>query len=35
MEMKVEKTNVMRISKQSSPCNNYDRPKTTGEYATF
>ena len=35
MEMTVEKTNVMRISKTTIPSNNYDRPKTTGECGMF
>jgi hypothetical protein len=31
MEMSVEKTKVIRISRQSSPIKNYDRLKTIGE----
>jgi len=35
MEINVEKTKVMRISRQPSPFNKYDRSKTTGECGTF
>jgi hypothetical protein len=35
MEMNVEKTKVMRISRQPSPNTNYDRSKTTGECGIF
>ena len=35
MEMNVEKTKVMRISRQPLPSNNYDRPKTIGECGMF
>jgi len=35
MEMNVEKTKVMRISRQSLPVKKYDRPKTTGECGIF
>jgi len=31
MEMDLEKTKVMRFSRQPFPSNNYDRPKTTRE----
>jgi len=35
MEMNVEKTKVMRISKTPIPSNNYDRPKITGDCGMF
>ena len=35
MEVNVEKTEVMRISRQPFPVQNYDRPKTTRECAIF
>jgi len=35
MEMNVEKTKVMRISRQPFPVKNYDRPKTTRECGIF
>ena len=35
MEMNVEKTKAMRISRQTIPSKNYDRPKTTGECGIF
>jgi len=35
MEMNVEKTKVMRISRQPFPSKNYDRPKTTRECGSF
>ena len=35
VEMNVEKTKVMRISRQPSPNNSYDGPKTTGECGMF
>jgi len=35
MEMNVEKTKLMRISRQPSPVNNNDRQKTTGECGMF
>ena len=35
MEMNVEKTKVMRISRQPFPVKNYDRPKTTTECGIF
>jgi hypothetical protein len=35
MEMNVEKTKVMRISRLPFPVENYDRPKTTGECGIF
>jgi len=35
MEMNVEKTKVMRISRQPFPIKNYDRPKTTRECGIF
>jgi hypothetical protein len=35
MELNVEKTKVMRISRQPSPVKNYRRPKTTGECGIF
>jgi hypothetical protein len=31
MEINMDKIEVMRISRQTSPGNNYDRSKTTGE----
>ena len=35
MEMNVEKTKVMKISRQPSPVTIIDRPKTTGECGMF
>ena len=35
MEMNVDKTKVMRISIQTIPSKNYDRPKTTRECGIF
>jgi hypothetical protein len=35
MEMNVEKTKVMRISRQPFPVKIYDRPKTTRECGIF
>jgi hypothetical protein len=35
MEMNVEKTKVMRISRQPFPVKNYNRPKTTRECGIF
>ena len=35
MEMNVEKTKVMRISRQPLPAKIYDRPKTTRECGIF
>jgi len=35
MEMNVEKTKVMRISRQTFPVKNYDRPKTTRKCLIF
>ena len=35
MELNVGKTNLMRISRQPSPFNKYDRSKTNGECGTF
>jgi hypothetical protein len=35
MEMNVEKTKVMRISKTTNPSHNKDRPKPTGECEKF
>jgi len=35
MEMNVEKTKVMRISRQPFPSKNYDKPKTTSECGIF
>jgi len=35
MEMNVEKTKVMRISRQPSPVTIMIRPKTTGECGMF
>jgi len=35
MELNVEKTKVMRISRQPLPVKNYRRPKTTGECGIF
>jgi len=35
MEMNVEKTKVMRISRQGTPNTNYDTSKNTGEFGIF
>jgi hypothetical protein len=35
MEMNVEKSKVMRISKKAIPITDYDRSETTGEYGIF
>ena len=35
MEMNVEETKVMRISRQTSPIQDYDRSKTTGKCGIF
>ena len=35
VEMNVEKTKVMRVSRQPFPVKNYDRPKTTRECGIF
>ena len=35
MEMNVEKTKVMRITRQPFPVKNYDRPTTTRECGIF
>jgi len=35
MEMNVEKTKVMRILRQTSPLQDYDRSKTTGKCGMF
>jgi hypothetical protein len=35
MEMNVEKTKVMRISRQTSAVQDYDRSKTTGKCGIF